>query len=432
MVERFHDAAGRFRSPTLEERSLRPLDDDDTPNANPPGVPPASVAKPDYTPGVEGALELVDEGPPPIRGALLHASPWDGWPAEWNLPAFGPVENLVDTAWSALDLNASVFSSMAPYLVNASPNLPDDWLDSPDPDLYPAWPSFAHSLMWDFCLGEVFVVATARYSGAGGPGTGWPARFHVAPPWTVNVELTGGRRRYSIGSVELDPADVLHVRYKSTVDDARGHGPLEVGRARLIAAGVLLRYLTNFVQGGAIPSSVLESDEDVTGKQANDLHAQWINARMSKLGLPAVLGGGVKWRPTQADPLSSALAELAAYTEAKISTLCGVPPFLLGLPSGGDSMTYSNVSSVYDFHWRGGLRPKAQRLMLALSNWLVPRGTGIEVNRDEYVRPGPLERAQTWEIYLRNGVVSVEQVQEAERFSVASRTSSSELSGVLK
>jgi len=57
-----------------ETRSLRPIDDDDTPNANPPGVPPASVAKPDYTPGDPHGLMLEDGGP----GArwprsLLHA-----------------------------------------------------------------------------------------------------------------------------------------------------------------------------------------------------------------------------------------------------------------------------------------------------------------------------------------------------------------------
>jgi HK97 family phage portal protein len=224
----------------------------------------------------------------------------------------------------------------------------------------------------------------------------------------------------------------LHIRYKSTVDNARGTGPLDASGARLVAARVLLRYLTQFVEGGAVPSSVLESEEDVTAKQANDLHTQWINARMSKLGLPAVLGGGVRWKPTQTDPLSSALAELAAYTEAKIVVGLGVPPFLLGLPSGGDSMTYSNVSSVYDFHWRGGLRPKAQRIMLALSQWLTPRGTAIEVNRDEYVRPGPLERAQTEEIYLRTGVLDVDEVREMERFGVASRTTGTSVSGVLK
>ena len=36
--------------------------------------------------------------------------------------------------------------------------------------------------------------------------------------------------------------------------------------------------------------------------------------------------------------------------------------------------------------------------MQAVSNWLLPRGTTVEVNRDEYIRPGPLERAQTDQI----------------------------------
>lgn len=412
----------------LEERSLRPLDDTDDPNDNPAGVAPASVGKPDYTPGDPNGIELEVGGPGGVwPRSRLHASPWDGWPAEWNLPTGGRVDALVDTAWAAMDLNASVFSSMPPYLVGASTNLPDEWLDNPDPDHYNSWAEFARGFMWDFLAGEAIVVATARYA------NGWPARFHLAPPWTINVELGGdGRRHYAAGDMPIPNEDVLHLRYHSDVATARGSGPLEAGHARLVAAGVLLRYLSSFVAAGAVPSSVLESEEDITAAQASDLHAQWINARMSGLGLPAVLGGGVTWKATQTDPLSSALAELAGYTEAKIAVLLGVPPFLLGLPSGGDSMTYSNVSSIFDYHWRGGLRPKAQRLMLALSEWLLPRGTGIEVNRDEYVRPGPLERAQMWEIYLRNGVVTVQQVQEAERFSVASRTSSSNLSGVLK
>jgi phage portal protein BeeE len=153
---------------------------------------------------------------------------------------------------------------------------------------------------------------------------------------------------------------------------------------------------------------------------------------VSRLGLPAVLGGGVTWRATQASALDTALTDLAGYTEAKVAVLLGVPPHMLGLPSGGDSMTYQSVSAIYDYHWRGGLRPKAQRLMLALSQWLVPRGTGLEVNRDEYVRPGPLERAQTWEIYLRNGVVAAEDVQVAERFTTAGTTTSTPISGVVK
>ena len=86
---------------------------------------------------------------------------------------------------------------------------------------------------------------------------------------------------------------------------------------------------------------------------------------------------------------------------SRIAVLLGVPPFLLGLPSGGDSMTYSNVTSLFDYHWRAGLKPKADRVMASLAGWLTPQGhRALEVNRsDEYVRPGPLEQAQTWPEY---------------------------------
>ena len=117
-----------------------------------------------------------------------------------------------------------------------------------------------------------------------------------------------------------------------------------------------------------------------------------------------------------------ALVELIQFNEARIAVLLGVPPFLVGLPSGGDSMTYSNVTSLFDYHWRSGLRPKATAVMAGLSEWLLPRGTTVEVNKDAYVQPDPYTRAQTAQIY--NAIVdpvtgqpamSVAEIREAER-----------------
>jgi len=102
--------------------------------------------------------------------------------------------------------------------------------------------------------------------------------------------------------------------------------------------------------------------------------------------------------------------------------MLGVPPFLVGLPSGGDSMTYSNVTSLFSYHWRAYLRPRAQTVMSALSGWLLPRGTRIEVNRDAYIEPEPLQRAQTAEILNRivdpvtgEPALKVAEIRNAER-----------------
>jgi HK97 family phage portal protein len=405
----------------LFSRSIRPPDDI-TPNPNDPAsVPPATVG-PDQLvePGDPHGI-VVDANPPPAPPlATIIPSAWSGWPAEWWPPLWNGQTNtaLTDTAWMCVDLNSSVLAAMPPYLVAAAPTLSADWLKNPEPDVYSSWEEFCKSLFWDFQgVGEAFVLATARYA------TGWPARFHVVPPWTVEVDFgRDGLRRYRIGQIDVS-ADMLHLRYQGSVDDAHGHGPLEAGQYRTVAASMLIQYSSQLASQGGIPSSILKHPDNLSPEQAVKLQADWVQARLSKLGEPAVLSGGITWEATQLSPEDMAMTSLLDAHERRIAALLGVPAILVGIPSGGDSMTYSNVNMLLDFHWRAGLRPKAQLVMSGLSEWLLPRGTRVELNRDAYVEPGPLERAQTAQIL--HGIVdadgtpvlSVKQIQQAERLT---------------
>jgi HK97 family phage portal protein len=386
-------------------RSIQPSEE--TPNDNTPAEAyPNTVGPPDVVPGdphgvVVAATEPQYSPPPPS----IVASAWSGWPAEWQTPAWGKVNDLSDTAWACIDANARALATMPPYLVDAAPTVDAGWLVNPNPDIYFAWEEFAKQLFWDWYLGEAFVLATSRYS------TGWPARFHVVPPWSVNVEMDAGFRRYSIGRVDVTN-DILHLRYQSSVDDAHGHGPLEAGRTALIAANVLGRYAGSLT--ATIPPSLLEAPEEMSPDQAETLRNDWVTQRIANPGIPAVLSGGLKWSPTQLNPKDMALLELSQFTDSKIAVLLGVPPFLVGLPAGGDSMTYSNVTSLFDYHWRSGLRPTATSVMAGLSEWLLPRGTTVAVNKDAYIQPGPKERAETYQILVGIGVMSVEEARAAE------------------
>lgn len=402
-------STGRY-APRLETRAAS---DPTTPNATvPPASDPGTVGVADTViPGDPNGVEFIGGGTGGIiPRSNVRPSPWSGWPAEWSTPNWwGQLQTLTDTAWTCLDLNSSLLATMPPYLVGASASLPDDWIDNPDPAKYASWEEFAKQLWWDYQLGEAFVLATAYYS------NGRPARFHVVEPWFVNVEMVGGRRVYSIGGIDVT-ADMCHIRYQGAASDAHGHGPLEVGNSRLVAASVLTRYGTNMAGSGGIPNSVLEHPDELSKQQATDLQTQWVEARLSTLGLPAVLSGGVTFKTLQFSPTDMALIDLLQFNESRIAVLLRVPPFLVGLPSGGDSLTYNTVSMALDYHWRAGLRPKAQAVMAALSSWLTPRGTRIEVNRDAYVQPEPLIRAQTWDILIRIGVLTAEQVQVIERY----------------
>jgi len=237
-------------------------------------------------------LEIVDEGGTPRGPTRFTASPWSGWPVEWATPILGQFENLVDTAWMCLDLNASIIATMPPYaLTGGELRSPPSWLGNPDPDLYTSWHEFAKQLWWDYQMGEAFVICTARYS------DGYPARFHVLEPWLVNVEMgSDGRREYRIGTIDPGP-DLLHIRYKSTTTSARGVGPLDAGRSRMVAAGLLQRYASRVVESGGVPYYVITHPHELTAAQASELQAQWYASRTNALGMPAVMSGGITIEP---------------------------------------------------------------------------------------------------------------------------------------
>jgi HK97 family phage portal protein len=123
--------------------------------------------------------------------------------------------------------------------------------------------------------------------------------------------------------------DILHLRYTSNVSDAHGHGPLEAGAGRLVAAQMLSRYATGIAASGGIPSSILEHPETLDAEQANLLREQWVTARLSSIGEPAVLSGGVTWKATQLNPRDMALLELSQWNESRIALMLGVPPHLI-------------------------------------------------------------------------------------------------------
>jgi HK97 family phage portal protein len=404
-------------------RSLPPRDNPpngippgDNPPPNNPNPPhdfgPLSVG-PDASEGFGNTHVMYPAGSPPPE-----AQAWSGWPVGWQVPSnqigsgwLGRFSSLVDLVFACLDLNSSVLSTMPPYLVRdevRQPPLP--WLTNPEPLLYNAWTDFAKELFWCYqAVGEVFVLATARYAD-----TNWPMRFMVVNPAFVNIDQVGGRPQYSIAGNDVT-ADILHIKYASWPGDLHGHGPLEVAGARLLAAEALTRYSTELASRGGIPWAVLKYPRRAGRAQMRQMQTDWLEARRSALGAPAVLADGVELEVLSTSPKDMALAELAKFNEGRICVLLGVPPFLMGLPSGGDSMTYSNVSSLFDYHWRASLRPKATDVMANLSGWLVARGTDLELDRDEYVRPGELERAQTYEILTRIGAMTPDEVRIAER-----------------
>jgi HK97 family phage portal protein len=349
------------------------------------------------------------------------------WPTPDWTSTLG-MHRLVDTAWAAVDLNSSVLSAFPVYrLRNGTVQPPTSWMVNPDPSTYASWGEFCKQLFWDYHLGEAFVIPMATAA------DGFPLRFRVVPPWLVNIELHEGTRRYWLGNVEVTD-DILHIRNISNTADAHGHGPLESAGARMTTSALLERYAYQLAETGGVPHYWIGVDPRLTKEQAADLLEQWLESRRMHAGQPAMLTGGATLNQLQSmSAQDMALLELSQFTEARIAVLLGVPPFLLGLPMAqGESMTYSNVTSLFDYHARSSLRPKAVTVMNALSGWLLPRGQSLELNQDNYTRPDFLQRAQAYQLLSQIGVLSAPEIRAMERFDgvpAASATTGAELTG---
>jgi phage portal protein BeeE len=130
----------------------------------------------------------------------------------------------------------------------------------------------------------------------------------------------------------------------------------------VVAANALARYATTLAAAGGIPNAVLSTRPTSTPPRPQDLQMAWVTARMSSMGLPAVLSGGIEFELLQFSPKDMALLELSQFNESRIAVLLGVPPFLMGLPSGGDPMTYSNVQWLFDLPLAGrAVGPRRRR-----------------------------------------------------------------------
>lgn len=344
----------------------------------------------------------------------VTASPWPGWPSDWLDPSwdgYTQFNTLVDTAWACLDLNSSVMSSMPPYLTRDGEVIPaKTWMSNPEPDYYASWDDFAKEAFWEYQCGELFLLCLARDF------SGLPVRFRVIPAAFVTVV---SRNVFRIGEYVVPEGDMLHIRYSRQPGNLHGVGPLEAGGARMVSAATMARYVSGLVESGIAPPYYIKTDKPLTKDQAIGVLDGYLETRAARPGEPAIMSGGATLdAPPTKSAVEMALVELAQFTDSRIAILLGVPPFLVGLPSGGDSMTYSNVSSLFDFHERASLGPKVSAVASAISRWALPRGTKFDLNRDAYTRPSAVDRANYYSTLAAiPGVITGPEIRTMERMN---------------
>lgn len=391
----------------FRSRSLPPRDN--PPNSN----PPLGTVGPNVPAGFGDTHVNFSATDPPVE-----AQAWAGWPVLWDTPNWGsPTQKLVSTLGTCIDLNTRELASFPVYGMKGVEvtKLPE-WSNNPEPEIYSDWVDAAKQVFNTIqSTGEAFLWATGRFA------DGSVARWVALNPEFVNVEWADGEIHYSLSGETLEPADVVHIKYQTYPMNLRGIGPLQWAARNVLSAAALEQMGSDLATRGGIPWGVIKHPRHLNSTEATDLQNRWVAAAKSRSGAPAVLSGGIDLETLTISPREMALLDMRIFDETRICAALGVPPYLVGLPQ-TEGMTYANVQAIFDFHWRATLRPMANTVASAISYKWLPRGTRLEFNRDEYVRPAMFERAQTYEILNRirdahdNPAMTVDEIRLGERF----------------
>lgn len=390
---------------------------DDTPNSN----PPVGTVGPNVPAGIGDVHALYPEGNLDLAGNMPDVQAWQGWPVGWDTPNWNSFDDgftkRLSTLWTCIDYNTRQLASFPIYgMKGVSPFQLPEWSNNPEPEIYSDWIEFAKQLFNTFqSFGESILWCTGRYADES------VARFVALNPSYVNIERRNGEISYSFSGKPLDRRDVCHIKYESVPMNLRGIGPLEWCSRSIISAQSLEKMATDIATRGGIPWAVLKSERKLNARESQELKNAWLQGALSRNGAPAVISGTISLDSVTISPREMALLDLRIFDESRIAAALGVPPYLVGLPS-PPGFTYSNSVSLLDIHWRTTLRTMARSAASALSNWLLPRGKRIEFNRDEYVAPEPLVRAQTDQILFNlidekgNRAKTIDEIRLNERY----------------
>lgn len=230
---------------------------------------------------------------------------------------------------------------------------------------------------------------------------------------TNENSITYGERIYTInGSSEQFTSDVLkQVDWLRFPNQVRGLSPIDSLRQAIGTNIAIDRFLAQFYGDGATPSSVLETDNNLSPEAAEVLRQTWVDT-LYKNRKPAVLTGGLKWRSVT---VSASDMDTINYREAivrDISRAYRIPLHMIN-GSGGDTQTYQNVESAGINFLRHTLLPWCRRLEDLITE-LMPPAEQVRFDVNEFARADLLTRVRAQQVMIMSGTLTPNEARHIE------------------
>lgn len=229
------------------------------------------------------------------------------------------------------------------------------------------------------------------------PRLGYPRALVPVHPSMVGVTYEDGQAVYRVGEQTFTrgvyPGQIIHLKGHSISGHPLGIGVVDAQRDTLGHALALAEHSARFFGDGAAlhTALVLPGAAPVTDEQAQLLQERFVEARRNS-ARPAVFHGGLDLKTYGADNQAAQLIESRELALKEVALAFNLDPYWLGV-SGGDSMTYSNVSQ------KGiGLVKDTLRLWIEIIEdgftEMLPNGQEARFNYDAHLEADARTRQQ--------------------------------------
>ena len=312
---------------------------------------------------------------------------WGRWAKGGDLTAAPGRQVDASTAMGLLSVYGCV-----QLIADSIATLPVDVLDGRNPQPLPVWldqdaemgrvdlfTSILTSLLLE---GNAFLVPTRDARGR-------VVRIDPLAPNRVHVESesSGARPMFEIDG-RVFPGEMLMIRGLMLPGHLRGLSPVEFARQSIALGLGAQEQARRFYQQGAITPGVIHAKSDLSAEQMREIRDQWLASHggSSRSHLPVVLSGETTYQAIAVTPEQAQFLESRQFSDAQIAgQLFLVDPSMLGISTGGSTLTYQNLEQRGHHLVRHSLLRWIVRVENGLSQ-LLPGGQHLKFNVNGLMR----------------------------------------------
>lgn len=253
-------------------------------------------------------------------------------------------------------------------------------------------------------------------------GTGLPRQYIPVAVDDVTVNFEKGVLTYDIVGMDrtLQWHEVFHVRGFMLPGMLTGVGVIEMHRNGLFQIRELMDFGAGAYGSGGVPPVVMRVDKpEITEAEAEYLQSRWVQRHTPRDRRPAVVPKIIEIEKVGLSMEDAEYLQSRQFSIAEIAYMFNLDPEDLsaGFGSGSGRIEYQNIESKMRDRLIFSLNPWMNRIEQAYS-FDLPGNCYAKFNTADLFRGDSLQRMQMYEIALRTGIYTLEEVRILEHMPV--------------